>query len=340
MAVSIARRGSARTTALLGAATAALLAMTSCGGSAGGSGAGSGARQQTITLYTCISDSTIQPVIEAFEAGHEGTRVDLFRAPTGQLNARVAADAESGGLRADVIWACDPLTQQAFVDQGLVGGWTPDGAAVPDQYRTADYVGGAVLYVVAVHRTDVPAPRSWSDLAGAAYGGRVAVPDPSVAASALGALGYFAQDPDYGVDFYASLKSAGAVQVSTPDDVTTGVAQGQYEAGITIATSAYAAKDDGSPVDVAWPAPGAVAIYEPLAVARNTDAEAAAWDFISYVVSEEGQQVVGDAGSYPALPDVGGPTVPDGAPVVSPDWARIGSSKDDFLGEYQQVFGG
>jgi iron(III) transport system substrate-binding protein len=209
------------------------------------------------------------PVIEAFEAAHPKVHVDLFRAPTGQLNARVAADARSGGLRADVIWACDPLTQQGFVDQGLVGGWTPPGEQVPARYRTKDYVGGAVLYVVAAHRTGVPAPRAWSDLTGPAYGGKVALPDPSVAASALGALGYFASDPAYGMAYYATLKSSGAVQVSTPDDVTTGVAQGRYDAGMTIATSAYAAKKDGSPVDVAWPQPGAVAIYEPLALARK-----------------------------------------------------------------------
>jgi iron(III) transport system substrate-binding protein len=75
-----------------------------------------------ITVYTCVNDTTIQPVIQKFEAGHPGVKVDLFRAPTGQLNARVASDVRSGGLKADVIWACDPLTMQDYVAQGLVGG--------------------------------------------------------------------------------------------------------------------------------------------------------------------------------------------------------------------------
>ena len=124
---------------------------------------------EPITLYTCVSDE-IDP------AGHRGVRerataggqVDLFRAPTGELNARVAADVRSGGLRADVIWGCDPLTVQAYVDQDLVGGWTPPEAdAIPEEFRTDDYVGAHVLYMVAVHRTDVPAPAAWSDLTGA-----------------------------------------------------------------------------------------------------------------------------------------------------------------------------
>jgi iron(III) transport system substrate-binding protein len=323
----------------LALAAVAALTLGACGGQSSGQISG-GEPSQALTLYTCVSDTSIQPVIAAFEKAESGTQVDLFRAPTGELNARVAADARSGGLRADVVWGCDPLTVQAFVDQGLVGGWTPPGAdAVPAEFRTADYVGAAVLYMVALHRTDVPAPQTWSDLAGPAYDA-LAVPDPTVAASALGTLGYFADDPGYGVDFYRSLRDHGAVQVSTPDEVTTGVAQGIYDAGITTASSAYAARDDGSPVDVVWPKPGAVAIYGPIALAEQSADSAAAKAFITFVISTEGQTVLGRAGSYPTVPGVGGPTAPAGAPVVSPDWARIGADKDAILAEYQQVFGG
>jgi len=318
------------------ASAAVLLLLAACTGTDA-----TAERAGSLTLYTCVSDETIQPVIQAFEAGRDRSRVDLFRAPTGELNARVAADARSGGLRADVIWGCDPLTVQAFVDQGLVGGWTPpEAAAIPAEYRTGDYVGAAVLYLVAVHRTDVPAPRSWSDLAGPAYTGAVAVPDPSVAASALGALGWFARDPGHGLDFYRALRANGTVQVGTPDEVTTGVAQGVYAAGITIANSAYAAVEDGSPVAVVWPEPGAVAVYGPVALATGSADSAVARDFISFVVSEEGQRVLGESGSYPTRPGAPGPTVPDGAPVVSPDWAAIGEGRAAMLSEYQQVFGG
>ena len=319
----------------LGLPVVVLLAVTAC---AGGTSADEGP-SHTVALYTCVSDETIQPVIEAFRKSEPGSRIDLFRAPTGQLNARVAADVRSGGLRADVIWACDPLTMQAFVDQDLVGGWTPqDAGTVPGEFRTDDYVGAQVLYMVAVHRTDVPAPRAWSDLAGAGYA--VAVPDPSVAASALGALGWFAGNPDYGLNFYRDLRSNGGVQVSTPDDVTTGVAQGLYDAGITTANSAYAAKTAGSPVDVVWPQPGAVAIYGPVALATHSADSQVAKDFISFVIGDDGQRVLSGAGSYPTRPGVAGPTIPAGAPVVSPDWAAIRKSQDAILTEYKQVFGG
>ena len=329
---SPARRGA-------GFLAALLLALSACGGQSGGVET-SGEQDRSLTLYTCVNDTTIQPVITAFEKSAPGNTVDLFRAPTGELNARIAADARTGGLRADVVWACDPLTMQPLADQHLVGGWLPPGApAIPGEFRTDDYVGAHLLYLVAVHRTEVPAPATWADLAGPAYHA-VAVPDPSVAASALGALGWFAGQPGYGVDFYRRLHDSGAVQVKTPDDVTTGVAQGIYDAGMTTANSAYAAKNAGSPVDVVWPEPGAVAIYGPIALARHSADSEAAKAFVSFVVSKAGQTVVGATGSYPTLPGVGGPTIPAGAPVVAPDWTRIGTDKNAFLPEYQQVFGG
>jgi iron(III) transport system substrate-binding protein len=186
--------------------------------------------------------------------------------------------------------------------RGIVGGWTPpDADALPEDFRTDDYVGGHVLYMVAVHRTDVPAPAAWSDLTDPAYEA-LAVPDPSVAASALGTLGWFAGEQDYGVGFYRDLQTNGAVQVGTPDQVTTGVAQGISDAGITISNSAYAAEEAGSPVAVVWPEPDAVAIYGADALTTDSADSEVAKDFISFVISDEGRRVLGEAGSYPTRP--------------------------------------
>jgi iron(III) transport system substrate-binding protein len=327
---------SARVVAAFATVTAAF-GLAACGAS-GSAENMNGSDAGKITVYTCVSDTTIQPVIEAFEAAHEGTSVELYRAPTGDLNARIAGDVRAGGLEVDVVWACDPLTMADYTDQGLVGGWVPE-TEVAEQLRTDDYVGAHVLYMLAVTREGVEPPRSWSDLAGGRYGA-VAVPDPSFAASALGTLGYFADQPDYGIGFYADLEQNGGVQVSTPNDVVSGVAEGVYDAGVTIANAAYAAHDDGAPIQVTWPEPGAVAVYGPVALAREAAENDAAKDFITFVTSREGQSVVGESGSYPTLEGVAGPTVPDGASVVHPDWTSLAAQKDDLLTEYQRIFGG
>jgi iron(III) transport system substrate-binding protein len=76
--------------------------MAGCGGGTSGGSA------KSMTLYTCARANVEQAVITGFKAAHSGTEVKVLRAPTGQLNARVAAGspiaspdwaAMSGGYR-------------------------------------------------------------------------------------------------------------------------------------------------------------------------------------------------------------------------------------------------
>lgn len=295
---------------------------------------------QSMTLYTCVTDTTVQAVIDAFTEQHPGTTIDLFRAPTGQLNARIAADIRGAGVGADVLWACDPLTMQGYLDQGVTRSWVPDNAAdIPQEYRTDDYVGVDLLYVVAVVNDGSPVPVSWADLTDSAYRDRMAIPDPGFAASALGLLAYFDSAPEYGLDFYQALADLGAVELDSPTDVLTGVAQGTYDAGIVLANAAYAAQDAGSPIEVVWPEPGAVAIYAPIAPTTKEGAEPLAEAFIEYVASEDGQRVMAQTDVYPVLDGVPGPPIPAGAAVISPDWAALSGGTDDLLARYREIFG-
>lgn len=294
---------------------------------------------QTMTLYTCVTDETVQAVIDGFTGTHPGTSIDLFRAPTGQLNARVAADLRGAGLGADAIWACDPLTMQSYLDQGVARSFVPAGAdAIPPEYRTDDYVGVDLLYVVAVIHDGADVPVTWSDLTAPAYKDRLAIPDPGFAASALGLLGYFDAAPDYGLHFYQGLAENGAVELDSPTDVLTGVAQGTYDAGIVLANAAYQAQSDGSPIQVVWPEPGAVAIYAPIAATTKTGAEPLAEAFVAYVASEEGQRVMAATDVYPVLDGVPGPPVPAGAKIISPDWSTLSGGTDDLLARYREIF--
>src|SRR5512139_3641699 len=96
---------------------AGLLAIAGCG-SSGTTSSGSGGER--LTLYTSVTRNTVDAVVAGFTAAHPGAKVTVFRATTGALNARIAADQRSGGLRADVIWATDPLSMQSYADQKLL----------------------------------------------------------------------------------------------------------------------------------------------------------------------------------------------------------------------------
>jgi iron(III) transport system substrate-binding protein len=294
----------------------------------------------TITLYTSVTQGTVDAVVAAFKSAHPGANVDVFRAATGELAARIATEQRDGRIRGDLLWLTDPLSIQGYATQGLLRSWQPAAAAgIGDAYRSDTFWGTRFLNMVIVAGSSVaPAPVAWKDLANAAYKDAVAMPDPGFAGSAFGALAYFAQTQDFGIEFYRSLKSNGAVQVKSPDEVTAGVAEGRYKAGITIDNSARTAIAKGSPVQLVWPADGAIAMYSPIAVVAASANPSVAESFVEYVLSDPGQQVIAKTGWQPMRAGGGGP--PPGGKQVFPDWTAAFGRQQDLLTQYRAIFGG
>jgi iron(III) transport system substrate-binding protein len=317
----------------------AVSAAAGCGGSPGrteGAGAGVGT-SATVRLYTSYSQDVVDGLLAAYRRARPGVRVELFRAPTGQLNARLAAEQRSGGIRADVLLLSDPLSMQQYAARGLLRRWSPpDESAVPASARTDTFWGVSVLHVVAVHRPG-PGPASWQDLADPRYRGKVAIADPGFAGSALGALGYFALADGYGMDYYRRLKDNGAVQVQSPDEVLTGVAEGRYEAGMALDFSARQAIAKGSPLEVSAPDPGAIQIYAPVAVLDGTRNPAAAESFAGFLLTRPAQQELVRLGRTPIRADVRPP--PQTGRSVVPDWPKVFQRQGQLLQDYRGIFG-
>jgi iron(III) transport system substrate-binding protein len=291
----------------------------------------------TLVLYTSVTQGTVDAVVEGFRTSSPGTEVQVFRAPTGEVNARIAAERREGGVRADVLWLTDPLSMQQYGAEDLLRVWDPEGAAaVPPEYRSDRFWGTRLLSLVIVVGSEVEEPpASWGDLVSAAAAGGVAMPDPGFAGSAFAALGYFALTDGYGLGYYRRLYDAGAEQVQTPGDVVTGVAEGQYRAGITLWFSADNAIEKGSPIEIVWPEGGAITLYSPIAALEGSGESAQ--EFVEYVLSREAQQIIAGTGWQPVHPDVAW-TI--GGPQVSVDWTNAFDRQEELLAEYRAIFGG
>ncbi|MCV0403705.1 MAG: extracellular solute-binding protein [Chloroflexi bacterium] len=293
----------------------------------------------TVSLYTSTTQGTVDAIIAAFTERYPDVEVELFRAPTGEINARLATERREGTIRGDVLWLSDPLSIQQYDADGLLRDWTPaEVDAVPDQYRSDRFWGTRLLNVVMIHGSDVdPAPTAWSDLADPAFRDSVAIIDPGFAGSAFGSLGYFATSDEFGMQFYTDLAANGATQLSAPDEVVTGVAEDRFKVGITLETPAQAAVDNGSPIEIVWPEPGAIAIYSPIGVFSDTDNPEAAEALVDFILSEEGQTIIGETGFQPIREGVDGPPV--NGDQVAPDWTTIFNRQDELLEAYRAIFG-
>jgi iron(III) transport system substrate-binding protein len=290
------------------------------------------------TLYTSVTQDTVDAVLAALAEQQPELSVEVFRAPTGELDARIASELRSGGIGADVLWVTDPLSLQRYDADGMLAPLEGEAFdAVPPEYRTDTFVGTRLLnLVIAVAPGVEPKPSAWADLADAAYAGAVAIPDPGFAGSAFAALGYFASDPELGMDFYQQLKDNGAVQVASPVDIVTGVAEGVYMAGITLDKLVRDAAADGAPVEPVWPESGAIAVYSPAAVVAETDDPGGAQAFVEFLVSPEGQAAIASTGWQPVREDV---EWAEGGPVVAPDWVSLFGEQETLMEGYRAIFG-
>lgn len=293
-----------------------------------------------LTIYTSVTQSTVDAVVAAYGQANPSVSVKVFRAPTAQLAGRIAAELQDGPVKADILWLTDPLSIQAYARQGLLMAWSPAGAAaIAPAYREPTYWGTRFVNMVIVTGAGVgPGPAAWTDLADPAYRHGVALPDPGFAGSAFGALAYLAQQAGYGFDFYRSLRANGAIQVQAPDDVTTGVAEGRFKAGMTLDNSARTAIAKGSPIRLVWPSDGAIAVYSPIGVLATSANAEAARSFVEFVLSDPGQRAIAGTGWQPMLAEAGGPQ--PGGRQVYPDWARAYGHQADLLAQYRAIFGG
>ncbi|MBA2530478.1 MAG: extracellular solute-binding protein [Euzebyales bacterium] len=280
----------------------------------------------------------VDAVLTAYRAAEPDVAVEVFRAPTGELTARVAAEQRSGGIRADLLLLSDPLSMQQYAAQGLLREWRPpDASVVAAEAHTDTFWGVSTIDVVVVHRPGGGLD-SWSDLTNPRYRDRVALPNPGFAGSALGALGFFALADGYGLDFYRQLEENGAVQVKSPTEVITGVAEGRFDAGMALDFSARSVIAQGAPVEISAPEPGAVRIYAPVAIIDSTTNLAAAESLAGFLFTREAQQELSRLGRNPVRDDVTPPSRPER--VVTPDWPEVFDRQQELLEDYRDIFGG
>lgn len=318
------------------------LLLSACGATSPGGGTaaapGSGAPATTVRLYTSYNQPEVGALVAAYRAAQPGVSIEVFRAPIGQLGARIATEERSGGIRGDVLLLSDPLSMQQYASRGVLRQWSPPEApAVPSEARSDTFWGVTTSDVVVVHQPG-KGPKSWQELTSPRYRDRVAFPDPSFAGSAFGALGYFALADGYGLDYYRRLKANGAVQVQAPGDVIAGVAEGRFSAGMTLDFLARDAVAKGSPVEISAPAPGAVRLYAPVAVFQASAQPQAAEAFAGFLLTRPAQESLAKLDRHPIRADVPAKAAP--VKEVVPDWPSIFARQAQLQADYHAIFGG
>jgi iron(III) transport system substrate-binding protein len=300
----------------------------------------------TITVYTSEPQEKIDAIVAAFNEEQPNVTVEVFRAGTGDLTARIEAERATGDVQADVVLAADSGTFEGYAAEDLLLAYTPADvdALNPDVVDPEGfYTGTRIIPTVIAYNTtaiDSP-PTSWKDLTDSEYAGKLTMPNPDVSgAAAYNAAVWLATD-ELGDDWLSDLAANKPVIADSNGPVSQAVATGTQPVGIVVDYLVRELKAAGSPIDVSYPSEGVPYVSQPVGIFASTDEQEASEAFVDYLVSEDGQTLAVEQSYLPVRNDVG---TPEGAPemddiaILSPDLELISDTKTAAVARFNELF--
>ncbi|WP_222438359.1 ABC transporter substrate-binding protein [Rhodococcus sp. BP22] len=285
----------------------------------------------TLTVYTSEPQAKIDALNAEFMAVNPGIDVQVFRAGTGDLNARIAAELETGTIGADVLLAADAPTFERYKDENLLLQYTPAGVdklnqdvVDPEGY----YVGTRIIPTVIAYNTAAVTdpPTSWKDLADAKYKGQITLPNPEVSGAAAFNTAVWLSEEALGEPWLEALAANEPVVAESNGPVGQSVAAGTRPVGIVVDYLVRELAAKGSPIALEYPTDGVPYISQPAGIFKDSANPEAAKKYVDFLVGKRGQEIAVDQQYLPVRDDVG---TPEGAPaladlqLLNPDLAEI-----------------
>ena len=237
----------------------------------------------TITVYTSEPEEKVDEINAAFEAANPDIKVEVYRAGTGDLNARIAAEKASGSIEADVLWAADAATFETYkADGDLAELQDVDTADLIDEALDADntYVGTRIIPTVIAYNTDVidaaDAPQSWADLVDPKYANQLVMPDPAVSGAAAFNASVWKNDEQLGEDWINALGENTPMIAQSNGPTSQEIAAGGHPVGVVVDYLVRDLAAAGSPIAAVYPTEGAPYITEPAGVFASSGKQEAA----------------------------------------------------------------
>lgn len=266
-----------------------------------------------VMCYTSIPLEIMTDIKTEFEQHHPplepvDIEVRIYREGSGNVIAKLAAEEITGGIRADLLWIAEPSYYYELKNRGTLLPYTSKwDADIPDRFKDADrtFCGARLFTMAIVYNTEHVSepPRTWQDLLDPKWSGEVVMANPLYSGASMIFTG--AMVNAFGWDYFEKLQEQGLVVVRGNSSVATKVATGEFNVGITIHNMVLDLRNQGSPIDVVYPADGHVLISSPIAIFRNTERDASAKLFLDYMLSPEGQRLlVSEGGFIPVRDDV------------------------------------
>jgi iron(III) transport system substrate-binding protein len=296
--------------------------------------------QADITVYSAGPANLIETLAKGFTA-QTGTKVAVFQGTTGQVMARIEAEASNPAV--DVLISASWDTATDFTKRGwLVSYTSPNAAKVPDFLKTDTAVaqGVSALGIAWNPKSGTPRPADWSDLTQAAFKDLVTVPDPAQSGASFELVAALqAKSGDWSL--FQTLKGNGAVVAGANAQALNPVLQGAKAAvfgAVDYISLGQQAK--GESIEVIFPASGTVIAPRPAMILSWSKHQDEAKQFIDYMLSDEGQAAVAKTYLIPARSDIAAdrPLIKD-LNILKVDADTVYPKRSEILAQFTTALG-
>jgi len=319
-----------------------------------GAAAGS-AHAGKITVYTSYEEDELASFLEAMEQDLPDVQVDVLRLSTGDLRARMLAEADNP--KHDVIWgwAATSMVDPRIME--MLEPYSPDGIdKVPARFRDTDgnwfattgYMGAFCVNNEVMKDKGLPMPSSWQDLVKPEYEGVLVMPNPASSgtgylhvASILQMMG-----EEKGWEYLDALDKNMDQYIKSGSKPCNAASAGEFAIGISFALRAIKNIDEGYPITMVLPSEGAGHELEANALMKSSQNKEDAKKFLDWTVSKSAEQ---QYNKWKSIVTMQGREMPEkfkaaGLPddistvLFEVDYAKAAADRDRIIAEWQKRY--
>jgi iron(III) transport system substrate-binding protein len=326
---------------------------TEAGGSqAQSSSGGAGGPGGKIVIYTSMYEDIIEAMDTALEKVFPNCDIEFFYGGTGNLQAKIAAEKDSGKLGCDMLMVAEPAYSLELKEWGMLHPYKAKDAAVldfdydPDGYWYPVRICNMVLAYNPEKVSKNSIPNSLYDFAfNPSVRGAVSMSNPLTSGTAMASV--TALKDKYGYEYFTALGNQG-VMVESGSVALTKLETGECKVIMILEESVLKKREEeGSKLEVIYPTDGTIIIPSTImTVAANWSANnntAAAEAITDWFLSNQGQDnvVAGWMHSvrkgYPQPPYDGIPTAQIKANNMPVDWENCFRQREEIRTKFEEA---
>lgn len=308
-----------------------------------------------LTIYTAIEEAQINTYLEPFKKEHPEINLNIVRAATGDITARLIAEKDNP--QADVVWGLAATSLLLADGQKILEPYAPKGVEnIPAQFKsegqTPSWVGiDAFITAITVNtkeleKRNLPIPKSYADLVNPSYKGLVVMPNPQSSGTGFISVSAWMQlmGKDSAFAYMDKLHENIGVYTHSGSAPAKMAASGEYPIGISYDWKAIQLKKEGYPVEVVFPAEKSGWDLEANALVKKKEIKAEAKTFLDWAIGKEVMTMYGKNYAITTL-NVGG-SIPEGFPskpldqIINNNLKWAATNREDILKQWIEKYDG